>query len=97
MIDAAAEPLITTNREYPHDARYSGEDTGDVEVSESALVAPGLFIWGLTICAGVSGLLFGYEYVTHGVAPVPPSLPFSIACGAYADYLHVALASYPRP
>lgn len=71
MTDAAAEPLISDNREYPQDARYSGDDSEDVDVDESALVAPGLFIWGLTICAGVSGLLFGYEYVTHGIASLP--------------------------
>jgi hypothetical protein len=62
MTDVAAEPLISNNREYPDDARHSNE-AQDVEVDESALVSPGLFIWGLTICAGVSGLLFGYEYV----------------------------------
>lgn len=38
------------------------EDTRvDTGVDESALVSPGLFIWGLTLCAGISGLLFGYE------------------------------------
>jgi hypothetical protein len=63
MTDAAAEPLISNNREDPDDARYREDDIDDVEVDESALVSPGLFIWGLTVCAGVSGLLFGYEYV----------------------------------
>jgi hypothetical protein len=65
MTDAAAEPLISHNREYPDDERHSedhAQDTGE-EVDESALAAPGRFIWWLTICAGVSGLLFGYEYV----------------------------------
>jgi SP family myo-inositol transporter-like MFS transporter 13 len=67
---AAAEPLISGSREDPQDAQYDesdapydGSDAGDADVDESALVSPGLFIWGLTICAGVSGLLFGYEYV----------------------------------
>jgi hypothetical protein len=63
MTDAAAEPLIPANRDYPSDGRYNDNDAEAVEVEESALVSPGLFIWGLTICAGVSGLLFGYEYV----------------------------------
>jgi SP family myo-inositol transporter-like MFS transporter 13 len=57
MTDAAAEPLIADSRDYPNDE----DDVEDVEVDESALVAPGSFIWGLTICAGVSGLLFGYD------------------------------------
>ncbi|KAF1921829.1 general substrate transporter [Ampelomyces quisqualis] len=61
MTDAAAEPLISSNRGYPHDARHGEDSAEDVEADESALVSPGLFIWGLTICAGVSGLLFGYD------------------------------------
>ena len=71
MNDAAAEPLIpSTRHDFPTDAphRYSSDGHDDTEVrqdevDESALVSPGLFIWILTICAGVSGLLFGYEYV----------------------------------
>lgn len=65
MTDAAAEPLIASTREYPHEAQYTDNDAEDVEVDESALVSPGPFIWGLTICSGVSGLLFGYEYVSR--------------------------------
>lgn len=65
MPDAATEPLIADEREIPTDAYGSGPDSEDLsedgEVDESDLVAPGAFIWGLTICAGVSGLLFGYE------------------------------------
>jgi SP family myo-inositol transporter-like MFS transporter 13 len=62
MTDAAAEPLISDTREYPSDAWYHEHEAGNVEEEEdSALLSPGLFIWGLTICAGVSGLLFGYE------------------------------------
>ena len=38
------------------------EDTGG-EVDESKMLRPGVFVWCLTLCAGVSGLLFGYEYV----------------------------------
>jgi hypothetical protein len=63
MSDAAAEPLISNDRYDEDDNESIGED----EVDESALLSPGLFIWCLTICAGVSGLLFGYEYVSmHG-------------------------------
>jgi hypothetical protein len=71
MTDTAAEPLISGSREYPNDARYNENDAEEVEVDESALVSPGLFIWGLTICAGVSGLLFGYEYVSVCVEDYP--------------------------
>ncbi|KAF2025108.1 general substrate transporter [Setomelanomma holmii] len=52
MTDAAAEPLISDNREFPDNARDSEDGAEDVEVDESALVSPGLFIWGLTVCAG---------------------------------------------
>ena len=62
MTDAAAQPLIPNTREYPDNARH-GDDAEGVEIDESALVSPGWFIWTLTVCAGVSGLLFGYEYV----------------------------------
>ncbi|KAF1955508.1 general substrate transporter, partial [Byssothecium circinans] len=67
---AAAEPLIapTDAREFSHhdrtyDRRSSSDDDDDeeTEVDESALLAPGRFIWILTFCAGVSGLLFGYD------------------------------------
>lgn len=64
MTETAAQPLIPSTREYPSDARYSNDDE-DVEIDESALVSPGWFIWILTVCAGVSGLLFGYEYVSR--------------------------------
>ncbi|EUC32191.1 hypothetical protein COCCADRAFT_99357 [Bipolaris zeicola 26-R-13] len=72
MTDTAAEPLIPSSRhDFPPDTRnpYTTDndddteihDDHDDEVDESALVSPGLFIWILTICAGVSGLLFGYD------------------------------------
>jgi SP family myo-inositol transporter-like MFS transporter 13 len=62
MADTAAEPLISNDRRAPNDARDHHEhEEVEEEIDESALVSPGLFIWGLTICAGVSGLLFGYE------------------------------------
>ncbi|KAF1942359.1 general substrate transporter [Clathrospora elynae] len=65
MNDAAAEPLIANDRVFPSDARDRyDDDEEEIEedvVDESALVSPGLFIWCLTICAGISGLLFGYD------------------------------------
>ncbi|KAF9693592.1 hypothetical protein EKO04_008542 [Ascochyta lentis] len=61
MTDTAAEPLINDRDDRDErDARYS-EEAEDVHVDESALVSPGVFIWTLTLCAGVSGLLFGYD------------------------------------
>ena len=56
-IDDAAEPLIAPERpSSDHD--IGGEiDIGAVKV------APGLFVWTLTLTAALSGLLFGYEYV----------------------------------
>lgn len=61
------QPLINA----PHD-RPSEDDEGaaawsdseqDLDVLEASIEKPGLFVWALTIAAGVSGLLFGYEYV----------------------------------
>ena len=68
MTDTASEPLITSNdtgadeREYEQ-GKSVDEELEEVDVNESALVSPGIFIWTLTLCAGISGLLFGYEYV----------------------------------
>ncbi|PSN68591.1 hypothetical protein BS50DRAFT_632502 [Corynespora cassiicola Philippines] len=62
MPDTAAEPLISNAREFPNeDAHARSEGDDDEDGRESALVSPGAFIWGLTFCAGVSGLLFGYD------------------------------------
>jgi hypothetical protein len=69
MADTATEPLIaaTDARELPNDEHAyhdeTSEDEQETEVDESSLTGPGRFIWILTFCAGVSGLLFGYEYV----------------------------------
>lgn len=69
MTDAAAQPLISNDtRAYPDDALHSDDDAQDVEIDESTLTSPGWFIWSLTVCAGVSGLLFGYEYVSNSTA-----------------------------
>lgn len=64
MAEPAAEPLISNALDYPRregDGRFSENEALDVEIDENALISPGAFIWGLTVCAGVSGLLFGYE------------------------------------
>ncbi|OCL12934.1 general substrate transporter [Glonium stellatum] len=59
MTDAAAasEPLIHS---HGHHSDYA-ESNGEADVDEGTLVRPGVFIWVLTFCAGVSGLLFGYD------------------------------------
>ncbi|KAF2142357.1 uncharacterized protein K452DRAFT_297661 [Aplosporella prunicola CBS 121167] len=57
----ANEPLITGDAAaLPDPEDYDAEFEEEV-VDESALAAPGLFIWALTFSAGVSGLLFGYD------------------------------------
>ena len=69
MSHTAAEPLINshdTNDDADldrDDARHS-EEAENLDVDESQLVRPGAFMWALTLCAGISGLLFGYEYVS---------------------------------
>ena len=62
MAERAAEPLIPGREGVPRAERYAEEVD---EVDESKMIRPGVFIWGLTGCAGVSGLLFGYECVYH--------------------------------
>lgn len=60
--DTAAEPLIGDRPTVPREEYEEGRHgEGDGEVDESALTKPGRFIWVLTFCAGVSGLLFGYD------------------------------------
>ncbi|KAF2710621.1 general substrate transporter [Pleomassaria siparia CBS 279.74] len=58
MSNAAAEPLIANNR-----SSSEAQDERDeaLVIDESVLAIPGLFIWTLTFCAGVSGFLFGYD------------------------------------
>ena len=58
-VDAGMDTGVDTGMDVDEDTDVDTRvDTG---VDESALVSPGLFIWGLTLCAGISGLLFGYE------------------------------------
>ncbi|PVI07842.1 general substrate transporter [Periconia macrospinosa] len=76
MGDNAAEPLIAhggtrngyaynNEEEEDRERRGSyddGEDHGvEGDVDEGLLGTPGKFIWVLTCCAGLSGLLFGYD------------------------------------
>lgn len=69
--DAVSAPLIANDANVashhnqddwrPSDAESTLETEDYSE--EQALERPNLFIWGLTFSAGLSGLLFGYEYV----------------------------------
>lgn len=50
-----------------------GDDADDdLDQLEASLARPTPFLWVLTLTAGLSGLLFGYEYVLLSV-----SLPFT--------------------
>ncbi|KAF2809730.1 general substrate transporter [Mytilinidion resinicola] len=61
MIDTPADaPLLHDSDADSHRSSLDSYDSSDA-VDESALVSPGIFIWVLTFCAGVSGLLFGYD------------------------------------
>jgi SP family myo-inositol transporter-like MFS transporter 13 len=58
MADTADQPLMG---HQPDDDRHSDEgDAPDVSrLLEKNLGQPGLFVWLLTLSAGISGLLFG--------------------------------------
>lgn len=61
MTDTATVPLIPSARDSSDNEReYREEEHHDI-VDESVLSSPGWFIWTLTLCAGISGLLFGFE------------------------------------
>jgi hypothetical protein len=96
MTDAAAELLISHTRAFPDDARdhyhHDEDEVDEDEVDESKLVSPGLFIWSLTICAGVSGLLFGFEYVSQ-----PCALCATSSHVASNELTTTVLESYPLP
>lgn len=53
-----AERLLSDEPRYDVSSSHARPDI----VDESILGSPGWFIWALTFSAGVSGLLFGYEY-----------------------------------
>lgn len=52
--DAVIAPLI-------QDLRCDAATLDDPPLQESDLSTPNRFIWALTLTAGISGLLFGYE------------------------------------
>jgi SP family myo-inositol transporter-like MFS transporter 13 len=62
MADAANEPLM---RHETEDDPAIDVDLSDVSLLlEKNLRHPGLFVWLLTLSAGISGLLFGCKYAS---------------------------------
>lgn len=59
--DGAHEPLIRPISPRPEDDDDLDTQQRDRQEEERGFEVPGVFIWILTFCAGVSGLLFGYE------------------------------------
>ena len=53
----ANAPLITGD-----DRPTITNNNGSILLQESNNTSPSAFIWALTFAAGISGLLFGYEY-----------------------------------
>jgi hypothetical protein len=56
------------------------ESTGFISVDHPETVPPiyehgkpTLFVWALTFAAGISGLLFGYEYTNIAPSLLPPT------------------------
>lgn len=60
-------------------ASAEGEHGGDGMhgVQERDLTSPSRFIWALTFSAGISGLLFGYEYCRPQAETLPVSAALS--------------------
>jgi len=60
MADSADEPLMRHDSSTEDDAAAEEVDLSDVSLLlEKNLRHPGLFVWLLTLSAGISGLLFG--------------------------------------
>ena len=60
----AGAPLLQNNNRA-HENEDNDDDTLDLESSSG-----NLFIYALTLSAGISGLLFGYEYVPPNRNPL---------------------------
>lgn len=64
--EAVSDPLIVHDgSQLNHDgwSPSDGDSTLEIDADsdESALTKPNFFVWSLTLSAGLSGLLFGYE------------------------------------
>jgi SP family myo-inositol transporter-like MFS transporter 13 len=58
-MDGQQEPLINSAEDYDPDVDFGSEPGRDGKTTPEQ--SPGLFIWLLTLSAGISGLLFGYD------------------------------------
>lgn len=76
-------PLLVSADNSPD---YDNENT----VASKPSHASGWFVWVLTFSAGISGLLFGYEY-----AQIPGPICFSVE--ADGSYKFIALVLYHPP
>lgn len=59
--DASSRPLISAEQRSRTGSPI--QDDHEVTDAEDNVTTAGWFLWLLTLAAGVSGLLFGYEYV----------------------------------
>lgn len=73
-VSSAEVPLIRPESLDAHDRPENSE------LREQDLTSPSWFIWALTFSAGISGLLFGYEYST------PPSPPVTARRNLYTEF-----------
>jgi hypothetical protein len=53
--------------EDEEDEDDDSKDGTEAAQAATTATAPGFFVWRLTMSAGVSGLLFGYEYVSRTI------------------------------
>lgn len=61
-------PLLSDHATHHHE---SDHDHNDLEVTDPRhTYSGGRFIWALTCSAGISGLLFGYEYVQRASSSI---------------------------
>ena len=64
MTDADEQDLSSPNAPLLTSSHAStGHDDHDERLTSELEYSGGWFIWALTFSAGISGLLFGYEYV----------------------------------
>jgi SP family myo-inositol transporter-like MFS transporter 13 len=66
-------PLLASS----HSSSDHGDNDHDGGLASELEYSGGWFIWALTFSAGISGLLFGYEYASyhqtrHVVTLIPP-------------------------
>lgn len=78
----ADQPLLANDSNNLENVLYESSD-------EAAEGLGGLFIWALTFAAGISGLLFGYEYDMSRILPHQVLYRFALLTST------TALVSFP--